>query len=75
MKFVFILGKVRQVTVTSRAELILRNSRKLYPEMYESKENKRLDVRRSKRTVSRRLLYDVTNPMTSTPNIAKHSVS
>jgi len=75
VKFVFILGKERHVTVTSRADMILRNSRQMYPDMYESKENKRMDVRRSKRTVSRRLFYDVTNPITSTPKVAKHLVS
>jgi len=74
VKFVLTLGKKKHVTVTSRADVILKILRQMYPELYESKENKTMDVRKCKRTVSRRL-FDVRNAITATPKVAKHLVN
>ena len=74
MKFVLTLAKKRHVTVTSRGDVILKILKQMYPELYESKENKRVDVIKSKRTVSRRQ-FDLTNASTAAPKVAKHSVN
>ena len=37
-------GEERRVTITSRADMILKNSRQMHPEIYESKENKKKKI-------------------------------